>query len=60
MVPSRTPRTIRSVLVGFDIEGGAGYRLLYFAWRHRFAIALGEAEERVDRRTAQARHGAVG
>jgi mannosyltransferase len=29
------------VLVGFDIEGGAGYRLLYFAWRHRFAIALG-------------------
>jgi hypothetical protein len=48
------------VLVGFDIEGGAGYRLLYFAWRHRFAIALGEAEERVDRRTAQARHGAVG
>ncbi len=29
------------MLVGFDIEGGAGYRLLYFAWRHRVVIALG-------------------
>jgi len=29
------------VLVGFDIEGGAGYRPLYFAWRHRVAIVLG-------------------
>ena len=29
------------MLVGFDIEGGAGYRLMYFAWRHRVAIALG-------------------
>ena len=29
------------MLVGFDIEGGAGYRLIYFAWRHRVAIALG-------------------
>lgn len=39
--PSQTGRTIRLVLVGFDIEGGAGYRLMYFAWRHRVAIALG-------------------
>src|SRR5690349_18914378 len=41
MVPSRTGRRIGSLLVGFDIEGGAGYRPLYFAWRHRAVIALG-------------------
>jgi mannosyltransferase len=29
------------VLVGFDIGDGLGYRLTYFAWRHRVAFGLG-------------------
>jgi hypothetical protein len=71
IVSSRSGRTIPGVLVGFDIEGGAGYRLLHFVWRHRVALALAAitvgaavlrfaAEQRADRRAVEARHDEVG